>query len=83
MRIWPTTPDGVAQTLMAYRTNDWGFALRIDQGCLTLRLGSEPDECVRLTTACEPHRWYSVAAGYAPAEAEALLSLKPLDADSK
>lgn len=74
MWIWATLPDRGAQTLISKRTPDGaGFALRLENGRLTLQVG---DASVSVSNPVRRRIWYFVAATY-DGESEARLVLRP------
>ncbi|MGI5414122.1 N,N-dimethylformamidase beta subunit family domain-containing protein [Streptomyces chartreusis] len=62
MWIWPTLPDRGTQTLISRRTPQGeGFALRLQDGLLTLQVGNST---FSLSNPVRPRTWYFVAATY-------------------
>jgi N,N-dimethylformamidase len=75
MWICPTLPDRESQTIISKRgSNNDGFALRLENGSLTLRLG---DSALSTEQKVRAGQWYFIAAVYDADAGTARLVLEP------
>jgi N,N-dimethylformamidase len=78
MWIAPTMPDKEHQTLLSKVSDDGGgYALRLERGCLSLRVGPGLAVVARVERPVELHTWYSVTAIYDVDAGEARLRVDP------
>ena len=73
MWICPTLPEKTVQTIIAKGNGD-GFALRLEEGRLTLRVGSA---AISVDQTVRAGQWYFVSAAYDSASGAARLALEP------